>query len=529
MSVLSMLTPVPVQRERPDTPSGPSGPRVHPPLPWTLAIAVLLVFAATVRLINLGAVPPFVDEDGYSTYAQAVSQVPWKYALRHPDELAPLTGDKPPLAIVLQAALNARVDDLVVAGRLLSAVAGIAAAALCYPLGRRLGGRWVGLVAVAVYACSPLATLHERVVQQDPLMSVFSLAGLLVAWTAMERASVGLALVAGLLGGIAVQFKVTGLVTAPLMLSLVVLGEARDWRSRLLPVVSAAIVGASYALLITGPGSANLSDQNQKLLVPLAYVTTNLEVLRDSIATYFPYGLPVLALVGLGVGLGVRPRPTLLCAVAIVVWVAPWVLLSRFAPSRYYLAADPYASGLIALGLVWLVASIASLGRAAQLAAVAVASLLLLGSAAASVRLATDFLHAPLSQLDDCQFRSCWPSGYPYRAAHDYIVSSVAAGSTLAYMVDVDHRIALELDRPTPSGVESLGIVKQGASLPVDGSAPLYVVVDDVRDSEPGSGLRELQHDYPQLVLVAQFLRPGSNAGVSIVSTRSTASSNADR
>jgi Dolichyl-phosphate-mannose-protein mannosyltransferase len=486
---------------------------------WITLFAGIVLISSALRLVSLAQVPPFVDEDGYSTFAQNVGTVTWKEVVVQPEILARLTGDKPPLAILLQAWLNLLVGDIVVSGRLLSAIAGVATTILCFFLGRRLGGNGVGLVSMAAYACSPLAVLHERMVLQDPLMSAFSLGAILLAWTAMEHGSLRLAALSAALGAVSVQLKVSGLVTALLLLALVVAVDREHRKYWYLAAIGAAGVALSYISLIALPGSSSLQEQNQKLLAPLGFVGANLEVLRDAVTTYFPWGLPVVGVVGAITATRTNRRVGLVCILAVIAWAAPWVALSRFAPSRYYLAADPYACALIAFGTLWLVSQAARRGLAFQAAAGSVAAVVFAVSGVTSVRLATDFVAAPLSPLDDCQYRSCWPSGYAYRAMENFVAAAVPPGSSVAYMVDTDHRIALGLDRPSPPGVQSLGVVEPGADLPIVSPQPLYVVVDDVRDSDPGTGLGAFLAEYPHFTLVAQFLRPGSSGGVSIVST----------
>ena len=144
---------------------------------WQVYVfASVVVMAACVRLVNLGQAPPFIDEDGYSTFAHNVGLLTWQQVVFHPELVTPLTGDKPPLAILLQERVNRLIGDIVVSGRLLSAAAGVTATILCFFLGRKLGGNNVGLVSMVVYAWSPFAVLPERMVGQDPLMSACSLA-----------------------------------------------------------------------------------------------------------------------------------------------------------------------------------------------------------------------------------------------------------------------------------------------------------------------------------------------------------------
>src|SRR5207248_4445274 len=120
--------------------------------------------------------------------------------------------------------------DPVIAGRVLSAAAGTITTVLCFFLGRRLGGSGVGLVAATLYALSPVAVLHERMVLHDGPMAACALGAVLMSWAAIERRSWPLGCVAALLGALAVQFKTPAVATA--LLPIVILAVHEGSRAR---------------------------------------------------------------------------------------------------------------------------------------------------------------------------------------------------------------------------------------------------------------------------------------------------------
>ena len=485
------------------------GVRVH-----HLLVLIILV-AGALRFYRPESWPVFLDEDGY-TQAALELMVPWDEATRRAFDAA---YGKPPLAFFLQAWLVPLTGDPVVAGRVLSAASGTVTTALCFFLGRRLGGPPVGLVAATIYGLSPIAVLHERMVLQDGPLTAFATGALLLSCAAIQGGSWRLGSVAAILGAVAVQFKVPGVMVAILPLASLSIPGCPLWR-RVGPAVLAAIGPvASYGSLMWGPMGPGLARQNHdRVAEPFSHFGALSHELLRTVMAYFPAGLAAFILIGLVLALHYKPRLAAVFTTAVLAWSLPWLVVGNFAPSRYYLPAVPYVCAFVGLALVRLLSAAATLGRAPAGLIGTVAAAIVAASGIASVQLAVSHRTAPMSPQDNGQYRSGWPSGYGYAEAAQLISANAERGSAVAYVVDPAHRAAVGLYGHLPAGVASLGAFHPPEQVRLVYRGPVYVIVGDgVHDPDGRQSLREVLAREPQLQMLAHFPRPDSDRGVSVL------------
>jgi hypothetical protein len=107
--------------------------------------------------------------------------------------------------------------------------------------------------------------------------------------------------------------------------------------------------------------------------------------------------------------------------------------------------------------------------------------------------------------------------GRDVRRRPAFIDGVVAPDSSVAYVVDDQHRTAMGLYRRGPDGVQV------GEPLLLDPRiAPIlqiaaYVRVDDTRYDQPGERLTAVQALAPELVEIARFADPGSVAAATVL------------
>ncbi len=262
-----------------------------------MALALVAVVAGLFRFFDPGRWPVFIDEDGYTWAAFQVMDAPWREALARVRDVLP---EKTPWIPVIQGTVATLLAiDPLTSGRLLSAVAGTATTLLTFALGRRLADSTVGLLAATLYALSPVAILHERMALLDGLMCAAVLGAVVVGWAAVDARCTPLAVASALLGALAVQFKVPAVLTAAMPPALFLAASIRDRRRAGLAAVMMSGPVASYVALMASPLGRGLSDQNHHLLDLLGSFWPNVFELGDALATYFPFGLAPLAMLGL--------------------------------------------------------------------------------------------------------------------------------------------------------------------------------------------------------------------------------------
>ncbi len=139
-----------------------TGPR--PRVSTWFASALVLLFAFWLRMVNLYALPAFIDEGVHVLWAQrwAVGNVeyPW------------LMDGRIATVILLSWVRMDGADPLWVARAFVAIISTLACGA-CISIGAQLNSRKAGLLAGLLYALLPLAVFHERQVLADPVAGAF--------------------------------------------------------------------------------------------------------------------------------------------------------------------------------------------------------------------------------------------------------------------------------------------------------------------------------------------------------------------
>lgn len=343
------------------------GPRT---LPRKTAFVVLLLLTAAIRLHNLTAQEPFIDEGAHVQRARVV----WEFH-ENPGRFS--NGkvllyfwlgvfELPPIAAswIARAAI---------------ALTSLVTGAAVYALGRAIHGAGAGLVALGLYAVLPLAFFFERLALADPLASMFVT---LMVWRSlvlMQHPSIREAVVVGFLAAAATLAKLTvGL--APLLPGIAAVlcapasgAEPRAriaaWRrryGRALAVIAGIVVLCWLPLLI--PAGLAYTRGDAFTLVNGANMAgldsaAPLAELRDAAPAIAEFVSPGLALAGaLAIGwLGWayrrdhRARAHLMLVLSWAVLIALLPLLAARDPRpRYFM---PLAAPL-SVGIGWAAASL---------------------------------------------------------------------------------------------------------------------------------------------------------------------------
>ncbi|HEX9117096.1 MAG TPA: glycosyltransferase family 39 protein [Anaerolineae bacterium] len=172
-------------------------------------LAVIIAAGSTLRVLPwLARYPLHRDEALYGAWARLL------LSGRDPALLSVYV-DKPPLVLYLLAASMGLFGASEFALRLPGLLAGIGLLAVTYGLARRLGGPRLALLAAGLVAASPYGILFAPTAFTDPWLALWLTAA---AWAALARRAAS----AGLLLGLAIASKQTGILGLPLVLALLV-------------------------------------------------------------------------------------------------------------------------------------------------------------------------------------------------------------------------------------------------------------------------------------------------------------------
>jgi hypothetical protein len=326
---------------------------------WLPALGCMLV-AALLRWPSLGAQSLWIDE----IYSVEVTRWPLDVVLRVQD-------GHPPLYALLQIVVGSFVPEEL-AGRVVSATAGVIGVGLLAHLGTTLWSRRVGVVAGLLLACSPLHVWYSQEGRMYALVVTLAIASSTLLVRALRRggaAWLGFAVVS--LCGIFTHYLYAGLVLAQ---GVFLLLEARI-AGRLLAGLAAAVAVAVAAVPILGPEATSfVGDQRGFEWMALPYVgftfiggfglgpsIEELHRQRD-LAVLLPYWPAILVVAAAGVAIAVAGCRAALASGA---W-GRYVLLWATAPILFVFAGSWLRNGafnvryvLIALPAVLLIAALA--------------------------------------------------------------------------------------------------------------------------------------------------------------------------
>lgn len=143
---------------------------------------VLVIYFAT-RLINILILPPFTDESSYVYASTAINEnflKKWDLSLNLPIV-------KPPLFFYLTIFLNQFLNNPLLAGRLVSVIAGGFTLLGLYMLTKQLFDKRLAFLTSILYVLSPFSLTYDRLALMDSLMTAFSVWILIFALKFLEN------------------------------------------------------------------------------------------------------------------------------------------------------------------------------------------------------------------------------------------------------------------------------------------------------------------------------------------------------
>jgi 4-amino-4-deoxy-L-arabinose transferase-like glycosyltransferase len=147
---------------------------------WLIPALLALAYLFT-RLVNVTAVPVLYDEASYLHWGKIIAG-DWSQRF-----LAAAWGGKQPLHTWLIALFNMVFPDPILAGRMLSVLAGGISALLVWLIARRLFSRRVAHIAAFLYIITPYHLLYDRVAMIDSLLAAEALAVFLFSVRLLDR------------------------------------------------------------------------------------------------------------------------------------------------------------------------------------------------------------------------------------------------------------------------------------------------------------------------------------------------------
>lgn len=393
-----------------------------------IALLVLGLVLLVSRAINLTILPVFADEAIYIHWAQVI----WHDA---GNRFIPLSDGKPPLFMWLMVPFLKVITDPLLAGRLLSTVAGLATLIGTYLLAKKLFSSKVALVAGVLVILQPFLLFYDRMALVDSLLTAFGVWSFYLGVSLLERPTIGKGIILGTLWGGAVLTKPTGISFPLLTPPLLLLYPMRKWWPKIKRLIVPAGLAVGYGLgfvnvLRLSPAFHMLGSRTGDYLRTWRdFVTQGSEYIPDTagvlfhwLVSYFSWTLVVWLAVGLWLAWRRKEKKIGVILLWVVIPFAIQALIGKIIYPRYLLVTAPFLVTFLAwTGIeTWQLVVRQRLAWAKGLLGV-------LAAATVAYWLYFDYwllinpARAPFDYAEQEQFLYQWSAGYGVKEIADYL------------------------------------------------------------------------------------------------------------
>lgn len=382
----------------------------------------LIAIYFVLRLINLGNLPIFTDEAIYIRWAQIGGyDSNWRFIS--------LVDGKQPLFVWLVMISIRIIEDPLIAGRIISVIAGLFTLIGIFALTKELfKNTKISLLAVLLYVVYPFAQVYDRMALMDSLVGTFAVWGSYFSVLLVRKNRLDIAYTLGFIIGGGAMTKSSGFFTAYLLPFSLLLFDfqssdrlKRFIRWSLFAGFAFLISYGIYTLLRLSPFFYIIAQKNATFVFPfsewihhpLEYFPNNLWHLSDWAFSYLTPSYILLIFASfLLVKKYIREKILLL-----LFFILPFIALALFGRSifpRYIYFMTLSLVPLAALGLDGLILLLQSKFKNLRSVAVSVIIILIviIYPLFSSLLFIFDPFKAPIAESDINQYITRWPAGW---------------------------------------------------------------------------------------------------------------------
>jgi 4-amino-4-deoxy-L-arabinose transferase-like glycosyltransferase len=381
-------------------------------LDWLFGGLLLAIFLAS-RLLNLMALPIFVDEGLHIAWAQQM------WAAK---DFVHGTGDGKFLPIWLLALVVPWTSDPLAAARIISVISGLASGIatlyLAYTLWPQRGLVWTSAI---IYLFLPLPLLCERMVLVDSLLTALATLILALSIKFIRHPTKAAGRILGLCLGLAYLTKLTGLfyLAIPILSFICLNGRQQSARILIRPYLVALVVAIPAVLefpsQLVGAAVQRILNPTGRSISAGDWRLYGLGETWLDLITYVTWPVLLLAIMQLLHGLRSRRREATLLAILLLITPSFYILSAKDVwCSRYLLPIAPLLVILAAQALTNLASLLAQGSRLGHYKAwlALLCSAILLPSLTFDRQLITEPDQTPFTSVDRWQYVTGWPAGY---------------------------------------------------------------------------------------------------------------------
>ncbi|MBI5045132.1 MAG: glycosyltransferase family 39 protein [Candidatus Levybacteria bacterium] len=380
---------------------------------YILLVAIIIVVYFLTRLVAINSLPIFTDEAIYLRWSQiALHDANWRFIS--------LTDGKQPLFIWFVMLAMKYIEDPLIAGRVVSVIAGFFTLIGLYFLGSEVfSNKKIGLLSSSLYLLYPFALVYDRMALYDSLVGTFAVWALFGAIKLVRNQRFDTAMLLGFVTGGAVLNKTSGFLALYLLPFLLVLMPVKEIKNVkrvarfiLMCAVVAVITYGCYAILRLSPFFYIIEQKNALFVYPFhewikhpfTFFIPNIRALFDWYLHYV--GLPMSLLV---LGSFLVSKSYFREKILLFLWFfLPFLALALTGKTlypRYIFFMTLFLLPLCAYTLIFLYEKLS------RKAYYSVGFLAIIYWVISSGMVITQFQNAPIPKSDIQQYLTSWTSG----------------------------------------------------------------------------------------------------------------------
>lgn len=377
------------------------------------ALGIIAIFFLT-RLYNILGLPIFTDEAIYIRWSQiAQNDATWRFIS--------LTDGKQPLYVWIAMVLMEFIKDPLLAGRIVSVIAGFFSMIGIFLLGNEIfKNKKIGLLASLFYVLYPFSLVYDRLAMYDSLVAMFIIWALYFEILLIRNLRLDLAMILGFIAGFGMLTKTNtsfSLILLPFSLLLFNFKDKKRIHQLLKWTGLAAVVGiitvAIYAVLRLSPFFHIIEEKNyvfiytpqEWLQQPFAYFFNNIRPMTEWLVNYATAPFLILVIASFLVSKKYLREKLLLLAWFIIPFIA-LALFGRVIYPRFTLFMTMPLLILAAYALFHMLIFVKKLWLKAIIVIV-----FLLMFVVNDYFIITDFVKAGVPQAEKYQFVTSWSAG----------------------------------------------------------------------------------------------------------------------
>lgn len=450
------------------------------------------------RLYNLMSFPLFTDEAIYTRWSQIARFDPsWRFIS--------LTDGKQPLFVWFDMIVMRFVQDPLMAGRIVSVLAGFFTMIGLFFLGKEIfKNRWVGILSAGLYLIYPFALVYDRMALYDSLVGTLMVWGLYLEILLVRRLRLDIALILGMIIGAGILTKTSGFFSIYLSPFLLIIF---DWNKKerfkrllrwvSLMLISIAMAYGYYFILRLSPYYHIINEKNTIFVYPLHdwlshpfnFFIGNIRGVWDWLITYLTWPFFLLIIGSLFISYKFTKEKILL-----ILWFAiPFTALALFGRVLY-----PRFIFFMTLSLLPLIAlAVNELFFRIKSKILFFTFLLIISFFAirSDYFIISDFARAPIPKSDLGQYINDWPAGGGIKEIVEYLEKEAKRGKIYVASLGTFGSLptySIEIYLGDNKNVEKRGIYPVPSEIPKDlieksKSLPVFVFISNQHEFEESS------------------------------------------